>query len=925
MRLVPLSIVTLGAALCASCAQLPELDFEVCGNGVLEPQLGEQCDLHEEFEGTRCAGPEDAVRACRYVCTRNDPTGPQCPPGWQCATDGVCQFASGRFEEAEGSPIDVENVYDLALSDIDGDGRADISIGTFQGLGTLFARATGDFSAVDVIATELRTPWLAAGDLDRDGRGDLVAATPAGPMVALGQRNRRLEPTQHAVIPIDRIASGAEISFLRLFPARLDCAAQEPAFPPILAMAVGDAGLSFSYATGNGPALTLGAADGFSGPDAIPGNILVFEGDRQTGPDLLARRADEIALALPGTREIRVYRQGNNPQVDPFACDQRGTLNLLGRIPLELGLRVAEPRLRDAGSPSTGFERDIPATLASADVDGDDAPDFLVAVQSSIGARGVAAALSSSGFRVARLDERFASLGVDLLQGADLGEAPLPFAAGDLDGDGTTELVGPLGVYRIAPSGEFQRISVLGEPRYWRAAVIADLNRDGLQDVLAAPTVTYDGLDLVLLAGAEGSTTTLAFRVGTIGLDGAPSDLARGDFDGDGVDDVGLRLGVGDFFGVTEPAIIFGERDFAIEAESVGAPGFVAQTVVADVNFDGKSDLSVVGADPADPTRLTVTLLFGSQGRRLASPFIVGAGDGGATRALVGRFGDSGSDRLDILAFSQATAWLIEQDDSGIFAEPQRIDLSSVFGERLSWLPECGLLTTLDLDGDRGTDEILHVPWSSCGGAGDGKLGVAFEPSFTALGGTRSPELATLPFDSALQSVLSMQPAALDASDAPEVIVSYAGTDPDTMEAETGAAIFWDLRADFAGGALTLRGGEPERLVIPASGEEGAFQIVTGAVALQADQDPAPELAVLALRVEVGEAVAAIYLARRQEGGSFALDPTPILEETVRPIPLPRLSVADLDGDGLDDLLLLDRDGARIFRSVPARVTEVQP
>ncbi|CAN0578751.1 unnamed protein product, partial [Laminaria digitata] len=40
----------LGLALLSGCNALPDLDFDECGNGVLEPWAGEDCDSREAAE-----------------------------------------------------------------------------------------------------------------------------------------------------------------------------------------------------------------------------------------------------------------------------------------------------------------------------------------------------------------------------------------------------------------------------------------------------------------------------------------------------------------------------------------------------------------------------------------------------------------------------------------------------------------------------------------------------------------------------------------------------------------------------------------------------------------------------------------------------------------------------------------------------------
>ena len=77
----------------AACAELEALDPEACGNGVVEPQVGEDCDgrvdpaLGEDLE---CGSEDAGGQACRYVCD-----GAECPIGWTCEDDGICRAPSG--------------------------------------------------------------------------------------------------------------------------------------------------------------------------------------------------------------------------------------------------------------------------------------------------------------------------------------------------------------------------------------------------------------------------------------------------------------------------------------------------------------------------------------------------------------------------------------------------------------------------------------------------------------------------------------------------------------------------------------------------------------------------------------------------------------------------------------------------------------
>ena len=98
-----------------------EPEANVCGNRVLEPEVGEDCDgtATEYGPDARCGPPEDAVTACRLTCDRQDEVD-RCPAGWGCGTDGVCRKPNGKLELG---PL---NGAARGLGDLDGDGRNDV-------------------------------------------------------------------------------------------------------------------------------------------------------------------------------------------------------------------------------------------------------------------------------------------------------------------------------------------------------------------------------------------------------------------------------------------------------------------------------------------------------------------------------------------------------------------------------------------------------------------------------------------------------------------------------------------------------------------------------------------------------------------------------------------------------------------------------
>lgn len=103
-----------------SCAELDEVELGVCGNHIHEPEFGEDCDGSAlQFGEDASCGTPNGSAPCRLACTpQAQNTG--CPPGWGCGTDGVCREPS-KVLEGGVLPGEVR-----AVGDLDGDGRDDV-------------------------------------------------------------------------------------------------------------------------------------------------------------------------------------------------------------------------------------------------------------------------------------------------------------------------------------------------------------------------------------------------------------------------------------------------------------------------------------------------------------------------------------------------------------------------------------------------------------------------------------------------------------------------------------------------------------------------------------------------------------------------------------------------------------------------------
>ena len=85
----------------------------------------------------------------------------------------VWQAGAGGFGQAPGSPFPVRGATEAAVGDLDGDGTADVAVGPWDGLEVTVLSAKG--GATRRIPMCERPIGLAIADLDRDGRGELLA------------------------------------------------------------------------------------------------------------------------------------------------------------------------------------------------------------------------------------------------------------------------------------------------------------------------------------------------------------------------------------------------------------------------------------------------------------------------------------------------------------------------------------------------------------------------------------------------------------------------------------------------------------------------------------------------------------------------------------------------------------------------------
>jgi hypothetical protein len=595
---------------------LPDIDRGVCGNGVVEPDHNEDCDngITDDAGHPTCY-PAGSVAACHFDCSTVD-----CPIGFFCGNDAVCRKPAGIFKDTgHATQVDADH---LLVGDFDHDGLGDVVAQTQVQMNVLFGDPSGALSDPFTVRAPGSNPTVGLLALDPDGGSasepytDLIFSASDGITTWRGRQDRTLAPTPYPSLQI-----GAQES--RVIEARTTSP-----FDDILVLT------------------PIGQFEA-----GVPGSVLGDVGSDEA-PDKDHRFAEFLTedaqpSKLVGNVAIANFYDGASSPCSELAF-AFGTASFQDRVvvvttcssPTDLNI------IQDDGGtaipplpvflPAGAIVRPNGFGPTSADVNGDGHIDLLIdtlftftdgsgthTIEASFVAYSVGDGTFSSSPTLSPADNTFSFFsGAAVLAVGQLTKATdvfpdtvlttgivLEFPAGPPDADGG-----------VTPGPPF----VIAAPQEWIDARVADINDDGFADVVAGSSGRVD------IYVASGNALEVMTGV-HYAVDGAASQFAIGDFDGDRVPDIAFRADHGD--GTSDLDVMWGHLlsvpDDPLVVGRFGNIRTIGTGVIASVlgGNDSVGDLGVVVEGPpdagSDAGPFSVSVLAGATNRQLQAPFII--------------------------------------------------------------------------------------------------------------------------------------------------------------------------------------------------------------------------------------------------------------------------------------------------------------
>ncbi len=546
---------------------------------------------------------------------------------------------------------------DVALADVDGDGRDDLVTGYQGGLTVFWQDGAGEFGAAstEVVMADADLASVEVIDVDGDMRLDLVVADTAGrSVVVVRQADARLFEVLDPLLPISEARADLEVADLDGNGADDLVIADPGGESGVVTVCLSDGALGFSCDS-------LGRmTDGVN----MPAGIAAGDVD---GDGLL-----DVVSADDGSLEVAIFLQAQ-----PATFPNLGTV--IAALP--------------AGS--------HPSSIAPADFDGDG--DLDLAVVGPMSGEATLLLQETSGV--------FAAQSIDLFGGTE-SAGPAAIVAGDIDGDGRADLAtanmisDDVLVALQDEDGRFRaRRTVLavadeGAMRNPQTVALADVDGDGRVDVLAAGRFSQDVLWFRQIDPGEGTVAAFADPV-PLPLETGTGPLAirTGDLDGDGRVDV--VAGAHSSGGVAVWLQNETRGEFSVVPVTFADNAYPTDIELAD--YDGDGDLDIAAANLELRSLVVLSQTTGADFDIVEVDELTWRASTGLASADIDL--DGRPDLVMSAAEPGALHVVLSGGDDG-FLEPQTLERNDVDSDAAIFLPVA--VEAFDLDGD-GEKDLVTV------------------------------------------------------------------------------------------------------------------------------------------------------------------------------------------------------------------------
>jgi hypothetical protein len=880
-----------------TCATIDPIVDGQCGNKVIEPSAGEDCDRYPSL-GMACYDPGEANQ-CRFACDAVALTG--CTSGYSCGIDGVCRAPSGRFNVAFSFD---EDAAALVARDFDSDEIPDLLVRTSDDLVLAFLGAQLG------LELSIKLPSFGApaiGRLNEDALLDVAFATPQGVAVLRALENRGFAGTAYATITIPEVDGNALVATLDGDPGHpgeeaiaLTQTPSEGAL--VLLVRVAQSGTPILISSqGQLPPLDDGAGPNIADvpTGALDSDPLDDDSDERRTP------CDEYVLAFRNENRVWVGTPCKNDG-DPNTAAAEAPL-------IEIDMAAC-----------AGFSVDRALIV---DADNDAYLDVLLTPAdggASCIARGPLTFGKGALAALPAIGEPFENVLLASAKGGGL-PAERALVVDHIDDDSILDWATTAGIFLSKPCGppvaapaHVGFCDVAPPTPAFEGPIafarVGNLNADDHRDIVFANGYT----DRVWVALAAGDGTYAPFQIETDNE--ATGDMAIGDFDGDGVDDLAFadRPCVEVTSECSDPdslSLSFGRAAGGPEPISnIGQLGRIQALVVAKLaslegGLDGIADLGVLFTEKADAADWNVAVLLGAADRQIQAPFVVGAQpvDGmfksetpfGVVAGNFAQHPAAAQADLAVLADSPAPRlWLLEGQGDAQLSNGRSCptDLPELPDD---WLATSSEIAAANLDDDD-DDEVVVV-------AGSGFLianPVAGQPACFEISVIATDEQIYASIsrdDEAAPRPMPLLVEDIDNDGLRDLVVIGVRGDEEVL------TVYWNR-----GGTFT----QDDRSSIPLATEPDAY--ASAAVAINLDGDPALEIVAVGpsfgvMRIDLDDAL-------------LFLPPVPLFDESnSQAVSEPRsIAKSDFDRDGVADLAFGSETAVTIYRGISTIDAEIQ-